>query len=137
MFSGKLPFETEDDFMGRVERGEPPSLPSDFMLRVQGGERPSLPSDNLSRRRGLTSEMEDLIRDCWAQDPTNRPSAEQVAKRLHVLCTQPTDETPLDKMAALFHAKVLHDQRNPFIILNEPGSGIAVEFCNWKKETSI
>ena len=137
MSSGQLPFETEDDLMRRVERGEPPSLPSDFMLRVQGGERPSFPSDNLSKRRGLTSGMEDLIRDCWAQDPTNRPSAERVAERLRVLCNQPTDETPLDKMAASFHAKVLHDQRNPFIILNEPGSGIAVEFCNWKKETSI
>ena len=117
MFSGKLPFETEDDFMHRVGRGEPPSLPLDFMLRVKGGERPSLPSDGLSRRRGLTSEMEYLIRDCWAQDPTYRPSAEQVAERLHVLCKQSTDESPLDKMAASFHAKVLHDQDNPFVIL--------------------
>ena len=48
-----------------------------------------------------------------------------------------TDETPLDKMAASFHAKVLHDQRNPFVILNEPGPGIAVEFRDWKKEMSI
>ena len=40
MFSGKLPFETDDDFMRRVERGEPPSLPLDFMLRVKGGSVP-------------------------------------------------------------------------------------------------
>ena len=103
--------------MRRVEGGEPP-LPLDIMLRVQGGERPSLPSSKLSERRGLTSEMEDLIRDCWVQNPMNRPSAEQVAERLHVLRNQPIDETPLDKMAASFYAQVLHNQAdNPFVTL--------------------
>jgi len=99
MFSSKLPFEIEDDFKSLVQRGE----------------RPSLPSDESSRRRGLTSEMENLIRDCWAQDPTNRPSAEVVAKRLHVLCNRPADESPLDKMGASFYTKMLQDQvDNPF-----------------------
>ena len=97
MFSGQLPFKIEDDFRSLV----------------QSGGRPSLLSDKLSQRRGLTPEMEDLIRDCWAQDPTNRPSAERIAERLHVLCNQSADESPLDKMGASFYSK---NPANPFSV---------------------
>jgi Protein tyrosine and serine/threonine kinase len=66
MFSGKSPFEDVDIY--------------DLKSVLQRGERPSLPADDLSRHRGLNPEMEDLIRDCWTQEPTKRPSADKVVE---------------------------------------------------------
>lgn len=118
MFSGKLPFETDEEYERRVNEGGPPFLPADFISRVRGGERPPMPSNELSRRRGLTCEMEVLIRDCWNQDPTKRPFAETVVERLRVLSSQPVDESPLDKMAASFHRQMLQSQAdNPLVVL--------------------
>ena len=92
MFSGKIPFED-------LEIHE-------LLPQVQGGERPCLPTDDLSRRRGLTPEMEDLIRDCWTQEPTKRPSADQVVERIQLFRT-------------LFSTRLLRRQvDNPFAILS-------------------
>jgi hypothetical protein len=103
MFSGKVPFEN-------LEIHE-------LLPRVQGGERPSLPTDDLSRRRGLNPEMEDIIRDCWTQEPMKRPSADQVVERLQLL--QLDDQRPLNEIGTSFFMQLLRIQvDNPFAILS-------------------
>jgi hypothetical protein len=103
MFSGKVPFED-------VEIHE-------LLPRVQGGERPSLPADDLSRRRGLSPEMEDLIRDCWAQEPTKRSSADKVVERLQLW--ELVDRRPLNEIGTSFFTQLLRSQvNNHFAILS-------------------
>src|ERR1700679_1633054 len=103
MFSGEFPFEN----LGMHE----------LLPRVQGGERPSLPTDDLSRRRGLNPDMEDIIRDCWTQEPTKRPSADKVVERLQLL--QLVDQRPLNEIGTSFFTQLLRNQMdNPFAILS-------------------
>jgi hypothetical protein len=104
MFSGKIPFEG-------VELYELQPL-------LQTGERPSLPADDLSRRRGLSAEMEDLIRDCWTQDPSKRPSADTVVERLKLLPNRPVDQRPVNDIGTSFFMQLLSTQvDNPFAVL--------------------
>ena len=104
MFSGKVPFEGVDIYK--------------LTLLLQRGERPSLPADDLSQRRGLRPEMEDLIRDCWTQDPTKRPSADEVVERLQVL--RLVDERPPNEIGTSFFTQLLSNQvDNPFAILSK------------------
>jgi hypothetical protein len=104
MFSGKIPFEgVELHQLGPV---------------LQKGKRPSLPADNLSRRRGLTAKMEDLIRDCWTQDPMKRPSADKVVERLKLLPNRPVDQRPANEIGTSFFIQLLSNQiDNPFAVL--------------------
>ena len=112
LFSGQVPFE---DVQLR-----------DLQDLLQRGERPSLPADDLSRRRGLSTEMEDIIRDCWAQEQTKRPSADTVVERLQLL--SPVDERPLDEIGISFFTHLLRDQvDNPFAILYTEASH---RFCS-------
>ena len=112
MFSGKLPFADVDNIY---------NLPR----LLQQGSRPSLPEDELSRRRGLSPEMEDLIRDCWAQESKERPSADKVVERLQLLCNQPVDHRRLNEIATSFSTKVLHSQvGNPFALLSMEFQGL-------------
>jgi len=102
LFSGKVPFE--DVQLDELE------------LLLERGERPSLPTDDLSQRRGLSPEMEDIIRDCWAQEQTERPSADKVVERLQLL--QPVDERAPNEIESSFFTQLLRDQvDNPFAIL--------------------
>jgi hypothetical protein len=102
MFSGEIPFVDVDIY--------------DLQPLLQRGERPSLPTDNLSRRRGLGPEMEDLIRDCWTQDPTQRPSANKVVERLQLL--QLVDQRPPNDIGTSFFIQLLRSQvNNPLAIL--------------------
>jgi hypothetical protein len=103
MFSGKLPFQG-------VELNE-------LALLLQTGERPSLPADDLSRRRGLSAEMEDLIQDCWMQDPTKRPSADTVVERLELLPNRPVDRRPLNETGTSFFMLLSHQGNNPLAVL--------------------
>ena len=104
MFSGKIPFEG-------VELDELPLL-------LQTGERPFLPADDLSRRRGLSPEMKDLIQDCWTQDPTKRPSADTIVERLKLLPDRLVDQRPIDEIGTSFFVQLLSNQvDNPFAIL--------------------
>ena len=104
MFSGKIPFED-------VELYELPLL-------LQTGERPSLPTDDLSRRRGLSAEMENLIQDCWSQDPTKRPSADAVVERLKLLPNRLVDQRPVNDIGTSFFMQLLGSQvDNPFAVL--------------------
>ena len=110
MFSGKVPFEDVQIY--------------DLKLLLQRGERPSLPADDLSRRRGFSSEMESVIRDCWAQEPTKRPSADEVVERLQLLRKHQDDQRPLDKIGTSFFTQLLRDQAdNPFAILSKEYHG--------------
>jgi len=103
MFSGKFPFEDVEIH--------------DLKLVLDEGQRPSLPADYLSRRRGLRPEMEDIIRDCWAQEPGNRPSADRVVERLQLL--QLVDQRPPNEIGTSFFTQLLRDQvDNPFAILS-------------------
>ena len=111
LFSGQVPFED-------VQL-------QDLQLLLERGERPSLPADDLSQRRGLSTEMEDIIRDCWAQDQTKRPSADKVVERLQLL--HPVDERPLNKIGASFFMHLLGDQiDNPFAILYSASHGFGL-----------
>jgi hypothetical protein len=103
MFSGKVPFEGVDIYK--------------ITLLLKRGKRPSLPADDLSERRGLSPEMGDLIRDCWTQDPTKRPSADEVVERLQVL--RLVDERPPNEIGTSFLTQLLSKQvDNPFAILS-------------------
>ena len=106
MFSGKLPFADVDEIY-------------DIIPLLLEGSRPSLPEDKLSRRRGLSPEMEDLIRDCWAQESEERPTADEIVEWLQLLCNQPVDQGPVDKIVTPFSTKVLRAQvDNPFALLS-------------------
>ena len=103
MFSGKVPFENLEIY--------------ELLPRVRGGERPSLPTDDLSRRRGLNPEMEDIIRDCWTQEPTKRPSVDKVVERLQLL--QLVDQRPLNDIGRSFFTQLLRNSvDNPFAMLS-------------------
>ena len=104
MFSGKIPFEG-------VEFDELEHL-------LQTGKRPSLPVDDLSWRRGLSAEMEHLIKDCWTQDPTKRPSADTVVERLKFLPNRLSDHRPANEIGTSFFRQLLSSQvDNPFAVL--------------------
>ena len=109
MFSGKLPFSDVNKIY-------------DIIPLLQEGSRPSLPKDELSRRRGLSPEMEDLIRDCWAQEPKERPFASEVVERLQLLSNQPVDQDPVTEIVTSFSTKVLRTQVNNLFAL------LSVEF---------
>jgi hypothetical protein len=110
MFSGKVPFEGVEIY--------------DLKALLQRGERPSLPADGLSRRRGLGPEMEDVIRDCWSQEPTKRPSADKIVERLQNL--QLVDQRPPNKTGTSFFTQLLSNKvDHPFAILSrEFGLGV-------------
>ena len=111
LFSGQVPFEDVQlkDLQDLLERGE----------------RPSLPADGLSRRRGLSTEMEDIIRDCWAQEQMKRPTADTVVERLQLL--HPVDERPLSEIGTSFFMHLLRDQvDNPFAILYSASHGLGL-----------
>ena len=108
MFSGKVPFWD-------VEM-------HDLKVILERGQRPALPADSLSRRRGLSHETKVIIRHCWAQEPTARPSADIVVERLQLL--QPVDERPLNEIGTSFFTQLLQDQvDNPFAILSREYNG--------------
>jgi len=113
LFSGQVPFEDVQlkDLQLLLERGERPSLPAD--------------DDDLSRRRGLSTEMEAIIRDCWAQEQMKRPSADEVVERLQLL--HPVDERPLNEIGTSFFTHLLRDQvDNPFAVLYCASHGIGL-----------
>ena len=112
MFSGKIPFEHVEIY--------------GLIPLLQRGERPSLSADDLSRRRGLNPQMEDLIRDCWNQEPAKRPSADKVVERLQLLYNHQDDQRPPNEIGTTFFAQLLSNQvDNPFAILSrDHGFGV-------------
>ena len=48
------------------------------------------------------------IRDCWAQEPMKRPSADKVVERLQLL--HPVDERPVNQIGTSFFMHLSRDQ---------------------------
>jgi hypothetical protein len=109
MFSGKIPFHDVNMY--------------DLKPLLQRGERPSLPADDLSRRRGLGPKMTDLIRDCWTQEPTKRPSADEVVERLQLL--QLVDQRPPDVIETSISA-----QLDSNIVIQNPSDSTSTPCSN-------
>ena len=65
------------------------------MANVLQGKRPERPSHDLSRIRGLSDDVWNIIVTCWAQDPTQRYTVEQVLEQLQA-SNQPVDQRPPD-----------------------------------------
>lgn len=69
MLSGKIPF---------LKPGGPEPTPNQLLFRIANGERPDLgdiPAD-------VPKEFIDLMKICWAPEPTDRPSMRQVVDTL-------------------------------------------------------
>ena len=58
---------------------------STVIFKIVEGKRPSRPpAGNLAWVQwGLTDVIWELMEDCWRQDPTSRPTAEDIVARLH------------------------------------------------------
>jgi serine/threonine protein kinase len=94
MFSGEYPFQ---------------DISNDFQVifAVQRGRRPSQPSTDLSRTRCLNDELWHIIEACWAKEPSERPTASEIAKRLRALPNRPVDRRPLDDWIISFPSQIL------------------------------
>jgi hypothetical protein len=68
-------------------------IANDFrvILAVQQGKRPSLPMHNLSRAHGWCDKILYLVRACWANQASGRPSAHKIVEKLRALPDQPVD----------------------------------------------
>lgn len=105
MFSGEVPFY-EDPRDVRV------------ILSVIQGKRPTPPFHDLSRTRGLSEPIWQLIETCWAHDSTKRPTAEHVIGRLYTLPNRPLDERPVDDFNMNFPSQMLYNYPDhPFYTL--------------------
>jgi hypothetical protein len=101
MFSGNYPFhDIKNDFQ--------------VIFAVKHGRRPSRPSHDLCQTRGLNDKVWELIKTCWATEPSERPSAGQIVEQLRALPSRPVDDRPLDNFNNLFPSQVLHEANNPF-----------------------
>ncbi|KAG5650669.1 hypothetical protein H0H81_011446, partial [Sphagnurus paluster] len=68
-------------------------LNSVVLMEVAKGARPPLPEDNQAYKwMGLSSEMRQLMEDCWERDPTKRPDSSHVLRRLAAV--KPHDKRP-------------------------------------------
>lgn len=80
------------------------------------GKRPARPLHDLSRTRGLNDEVWSLVESCWAQNPAERPSADQVVKQLRSLPNRPSDQRPFDHLA-MFDQRSWLERDHPFSTL--------------------
>jgi len=105
MFSGNWPFyDVRNDFQ--------------VMMAVQAGKRPLRPSYALSRIRGLNDEIWHLIETCWNQEPSQRPTSDQILEQLKALPDQPADQRPADDFEMSFPSQLLHTElKRPFSTL--------------------
>jgi hypothetical protein len=94
MFSGNVPFYEEANDIRVV-------------FKVMQGKRPYAPSHELSRKRGWSDAIWQLVEDCWAFDPTQRPTAKQVTEQFGTLPNPSTDERPVDEFSVNFPAQML------------------------------
>jgi hypothetical protein len=97
------------------------SEPLDGRDKVKRGQRPIRPSDELSKVRGLTDEVWDLVEICWSSDATQRLTAAVVVERLRALPNQPMDLRPVDDFGADFPSRSLYKHsEQPFSALDLP-----------------
>ena len=95
MFSGHIPFYQLHNIFN-------------VLARVKKGQRPIRPTDELSKVRGLTDEVWDLVEICWSSDPTHRLTATDVVEQLLALPNQPMDRRPTDDFGADFPSQALY-----------------------------
>jgi serine/threonine protein kinase len=89
--------------------------------KVKKGQRPIRPSDELSKVRGLTDEVWDLVEICWSSDPTQRLTAADIVVRLRALPNQPMDRRPVDDFGADFPSRALYKHpEHAFCVLDLP-----------------
>jgi hypothetical protein len=101
MFSGKRPFNyTPNDVAG-------------LRFEIKRGRRPAL--HHLTRVRGWSNEISDLIEACWTEIPSERLSVGQIVEKLRALPDRPVDERPLDTFNTSFATQV--SQNHPFSML--------------------
>jgi hypothetical protein len=77
---------------------------------VKQGGRPPRPTHNLCHSRGLTDAMWNLMEDCWADHPQNRPSAAEVVPRIRTLCDTQVDDRPWDTFPLLLSPQLLRSK---------------------------
>jgi len=105
MFSGEVPF-FENPYDIQVIMG------------VMRGKRPPRPMHGLSRTRGISDKLWTLVEDCWAQDPTQRPTAGQIVERLRLLPNWQDDQRPLDEFRVNLPPQALYNYpEHPFSAL--------------------
>jgi len=93
-----------------------------IILGVVQGKRPTRPLHDLSGKRGFSDEVWDLIEACWAQDPAQRPTAEQVVERIRALPNWQNDQRPLDGFNPNFPSQALYKHtEHPFSTLANAG----------------
>ena len=80
------------------------------MMAVQQGKRPARPSHDMYQPGDLTDEIWHLIEACWLEEPSSRPTASQIAKRLRSLPNRPVDRRPLDDFDTSFPSQFLHKE---------------------------
>jgi serine/threonine protein kinase len=101
MFSGEIPMHDLRDF--------------GVVLAVTQGRRPQRPSHDLCQIRGLDDEIWDLIENCWASIPSERPSASQIKAHLYSMPSLPLDQRPADTFEPFLPWRILGSQpRHPF-----------------------
>ena len=96
MFSGHIPFYHIHSIFN-------------VLARVKKGQRPIRPTDELSKVRGLTDEVWDLVEICWSSDPTQRLTATDVVEQLLALPNQPTDRRPTDDFGTDLPSRALYE----------------------------
>jgi hypothetical protein len=102
MFSAELPFH---------------EIPRDYgvILAVMSGKRPRRPSHDMCRTRGLSGGLWNLIEICWADRPSDRPTASQIVECLHALPHRHVDQRPLDEFDISLSSRMLDSQpEHPF-----------------------
>ena len=82
MFSGQIPFHDLNNYA--------------ISLAVTQGIRPRRPLHDLCRIRGLNDDIWAIMETCWAEKPSERPSASQIKDRLSFLADKSVDQRPVD-----------------------------------------
>jgi hypothetical protein len=82
MFAGQCPFANCKDIL--------------VVIMVQQGMRPERPKDELAQTRGLTNDIWEIMKACWAQDAAHRPMAHEVVTQLLNLPGLPPDNRATD-----------------------------------------
>jgi hypothetical protein len=79
------------------------------------GKRPRRPLHDMCRIRGLSDDLWDLIEICWADRPSDRPTAGQIMDRLYALPHGHVDQRPLDEFDLSLSSRILDSQpEHPF-----------------------
>lgn len=98
------------------------------VMSVLKGARPARPSHALSIKRGLDDEVWRVIEACWAQKPSERPTAARVVEQFQSLPNRPSDQRPFDGPPPLTPSQVVYQKiDHPFAALapsNEDGSDL-------------